>query len=185
MTQNNLKNKHFVLTCKLMHATLYLYMQRDEYIKWQAPTHEHREHSTDWYWAVSIITISLAIAFFIAGNMLLSIILIVGISTLLVHSKNPQHIVDYEISHRGIRSGKTLYEWASLDSFWILEAETTKRNPTSAKVLIISKKPLMPHIVILLNQDLVADIHEVLLSMLPEEHQIEPLPDRLMRFLGF
>ena len=157
----------------------------NETIAWQAPTHEHREHGTDWYWAVSIVTMSLAVAFIIINNILLAFIVIIGVGILLVHTKNQPPFVIYEISRKGVRAGKTIYTWESLESFWILEENKDAKMHTSAKILLTSKKPLMPHIVIPLATDSLADAHQVLANMIPEEYQVEPLPDRLMRSLGF
>ncbi len=150
-------------------------------ITWLAPVHEHREHSSDWYWAVSIITIALAIAFIISGNILLSIIIILGVGTLLALSRHEPRVVEYELSRKGIQTDKTLFLWETLESFWILE-ETPR---SAAKILITSKKILMPHIVIPLDEKRREEVHQALTHMLHEVPQVEPLPDRLMRALGF
>ncbi len=154
-------------------------------ISWQAPEHEYREHSADWYWVVGIITISLAVVFIIAENILLSVVVVIGIGTLLLHSKTAPKIIECALSRKGIRVDTKLYPWESLESFWILEESQSGEIHINAKILLISKKPLMPHIVIPLDQDLVEEVHEVLSQMLPEEPQVEPLPDRIMRRLGF
>ncbi len=157
----------------------------DDHISWQAPEHEHRKHSADWYWAVGIITISLAVAFFIIGNIFLSIIIILGVGTLLVHAKTTPKNLECEISRKGIRVDTKLYPWESLESFWILEESQSGKMHSGAKILLISKKPLMPHIVIPLDTDLIGEVHQALTQVLHEEPQIEPLPDRIMRRLGF
>ena len=155
-------------------------------VSWSAPEYERYEHSADWYWVVGIITTSLAVAFAIVGNFLLSVIILIGVGTLLAHSKHEPGVVHYEISRKGIRSGKTLYRWDSLDSFWIVERDDTSRHPSSAKILLTSTKPLMPHIVIPLPEDMHTDeLHKVLSQKIAEEFQVEPLPYRLMRTLGF
>lgn len=157
----------------------------DENITWSAPVYDLREHSTDWYWAVSIITVSLAVAFFIMGNVLLSLIVVIGMGTLLFHAKQKPELLEYELSRRGIRAGKTFYPWETLESFWILEGYPTEKEHVGAKILITSKKALMQHIIIPLGETSVEDVHNVIIQMLPEEPQVEPMPDRLMRKLGF
>ncbi len=154
-------------------------------ITWFAPIHEHREHSADWYWAVSIIVVALAVTFFIVGNIFLSIIVILGVGTLLVHAKTTPRILEYEISSKGIRVDTKLYPWESLESFWILEESQSGEIHSGAKILLISKKLLMPHIVIPLDTDLTEEVHKALTQVLHEEPQVEPLPDRIMRKLGF
>ncbi len=154
-------------------------------IIWHAPIHEHREHGADWYWAVGIITVSLAVAFFIVGNIFLSIIVILGIGTLLIHARTAPRILECELSRKGIRVDSKLYPWESLESFWVLEESQIGEIHSDAKILLISKKPLMPHIVVPLDADLTEEVHLALTQMLHEEPQVEPLPDRIMRRLGF
>ncbi len=161
-------------------------MNTDDYIiSWTAAEYEHREHGADWYWALGIISLSLALAFIIIGNMLLSIILLLGVGTLLFHTKTPPQNKDYECSKRGIRAGKTLYPWETLESFWILEGSEDVKYSHGPKILLTSKKPLMPHIVIPLSELIVNEVHRALSRTLPEEPQVEPLPERLMRKIGF
>lgn len=156
-----------------------------EHISWSTPAYDHQEHTADWYWAVSIIAVSLAVAFFILENTLLSIIVLIGIGTLLAHSKHPPEEITYELSRKGILSGKTFYPWNSLESFWIIDEHKTEKGYASAKILITSKKTFMPHIVIPLTNAPIEEIHHTLSQMLDEELQIEPLADRVMRKLGF
>ena len=153
----------------------------DNRIMWLAPLHEHRQHSADWYWVVSIITIALAVSFFIAGDLLLSIIIVLGVGILLALSRHEPEVVEFEISKQGVRANKVLYPWQTLDTFWILD-ETPE---TGAKILITSKKILMPHIVIPLDINHQEEVHRILAHMLHEEHQMEPFPHRIMRKLGF
>ncbi|OHA83921.1 MAG: hypothetical protein A2937_03205 [Candidatus Yonathbacteria bacterium RIFCSPLOWO2_01_FULL_47_33b] len=154
-------------------------------ITWDTPAHDHYEHHADWYWAVGIIAVSLAVAFFIVGNALLSIIVLIGVGTLLTYTKHPPEIITCELSRKGVRVGKTFYPWETLESFWILEEHVTEKEHASAKLLLTSQKSFMPHIVIPLVNAPIEDIHHILSQMLIEEPQSEPLPDRVMRKLGF
>lgn len=157
----------------------------DQTILWSTYEYEQREHSTDWYWVVGIITIALAIAFFIVDNMLLSIIVLLGIGILLTHTKHEPLMREYEISRKGIRINKTLYRWDSLDSFWILDSHDHPERGTPAKILLTSKKQFMPHIVVPLGELDPEMIRGILLEQIPEEFQVEPIYDRIMRRLGF
>ena len=158
----------------------------DDYtISWVAPEYEHREHDGDWYWAVGIISISLAVAFVIIGNTLLSIIIVLGIGTLLSLSRHHPENVEYELSKRGVSAGKTLYPWGTLESFWVLEGKSTPRGEVSPKLLITSKKTLMPHIVLPLTEFVIDEVHQTMSHMLHEEPQMEPPVDRFIRAIGF
>ena len=163
-------------------------MTIDEYdyrISWIAPEYDHHEHTPDWYWAVGIASTSFAVAFIILGNTLLSLIIVLGMGILLYYAKHPPKNTEYELSKKGVRAGKTLYPWDTLDSFWILEGHTTHGKECAPRILLVSKKQFMPHIVILLNDYIHEEVEQALGHMLHQEPQIEPLHDRFMRILGF
>jgi hypothetical protein len=160
----------------------------DEYnytISWTAPEYDHHEHTTDWYWAVGIVSVSFAIALIIVGNILLSIILLLGIGTLLSYAKHPPRSIEYQLSKKGVRAGTTLYPWDTLDSFWVLEGHSNEKHDFMPKLLITSKKTFMPHIVIPLTMTVLTEAHQAMAHMMHEEPQMEPLHDRVMRLIGF
>lgn len=161
-------------------------MSKNDYkISWTALEYENHNHGADWYWAVGIISISLAVAFVIVGNTLLSIIILIGMGTLLIHAKREPRILEYKISKKGIRASETLYPWETLESFWILDGSEDLRYQHGPKILITSKKTLMPHIVIPLDDDVADEVYQILSNMIPEEYQVEPFPERIMRRIGF
>lgn len=154
-------------------------------ITWSAPEHDLRKHSADWYWIVSIITGSVAIALFIVGNMLLSIIILLGVGILMFRTTQEPTLLNYRISVRGVHADKRVYDWDSLESFWIINEQTTHNHYISPKLLLISSDKLSPQIVIPLHGAPANTIRRILQSKLEEIPQHEPLPDRIMRALGF
>lgn len=154
-------------------------------ISWVATEYEHREHSADWYWAIGIITVCLAIAFIIVGNMLLAIIILLGVGTLFFYSKHPPEVLEYKISRKGVRAGKVLYPWETLHSFWILEKDESAKDYHQPKLLLISKKTFMPHIIIPLNEFILDDVRHIVSHLLIEEPRVEPIIERISRKIGF
>jgi len=51
-------------------------------IEWDAHEYEHRERSPDWFWAVGIISVSVAVAAVIFGNIIFGILVIIAAFTL-------------------------------------------------------------------------------------------------------
>jgi hypothetical protein len=49
-----------------------------EEMVWSVITHEHRERTTDWYWALGLVAIAGAVASVFFGNTLLAIIILLG-----------------------------------------------------------------------------------------------------------
>ena len=84
-----------------------------------------------------------------------------------------------EIGERGIRVDNLLYPYLSLKSFWV----TTNAQP---KLMIQSQKTFVPYIILPLAEDVdPLIVREVLLPFIEEQEHVEPLPHRLMDYLGF
>ena len=67
-------------------------MATEALIYWTAPEHYHVEKKDDWYWAVGIITLTLASVCFILGNIIPGIFVIVASVALVIHASRPPRI---------------------------------------------------------------------------------------------
>ncbi|OHA79769.1 MAG: hypothetical protein A2675_04130 [Candidatus Yonathbacteria bacterium RIFCSPHIGHO2_01_FULL_51_10] len=154
-------------------------MESDMLISWEVPAYEHRPKTSDWYWALGIIAVSGSVAAFFLGNFLFGVLILVGAFTMGLHGGKEPPQMHVEIGERGIRIDKVLYPYMSLRSFWI-----TPNDPP--KLIILSKKIFVPHIIVPM-EDAIDPllVHEKLVPFLDEEEQQEPLPYRLMDWLGF
>ncbi len=148
-------------------------------IRWTAPEYSHREKTADWFWAVGIISISLAGAAIIFNNVLLAIFILLGAFTLSLYAHREPSLVEYELNEKGIVSGNTLYTYSSLQSFWV---ETRHGQP---KLFIQSKRPMVPFITILLGDINPNIVDEYLTRYIREEEYVEPLSHKLLEYLGF
>lgn len=151
----------------------------NDHIIWSALEYPIRGKTTDWYWALGIIAVAGAVASYILGNILFSIIILLGAFTVAVYGARHPHTVEFEIDRRGIRSGATLYPYSSLVSFWIIE------GAEESKILLQSSKVFMPYIVIPLGEEDPEAVREVLLNYLKEEEHAEPIAQRIMDYLRF
>jgi hypothetical protein len=151
----------------------------NEPLSWQAPQHLYKEKTSDWYWIVGIVTLSIALIAIILNNVIFAILIIVSAFTLSLYASKKPEVVTVKIDGKGIVVGETRYPYENLDSFWV---ETREMYP---KVLFKSKKLLMPFIVVLIEDVEPEEIRETLLRYLPEEEHIEPLLEKILMYLGF
>ncbi len=152
----------------------------NEKIQWSAPEYEHKKNSADWFWAVGIIALSLAITAIIYRNILFAIFIVLGAFTLLLYSARKPQVLYFELNSKGVRIGSVLYPYHTLKSFWLRE------NNKGVKLILESQKALMPHMSIPLSPEVDADaVHTFLLGHLPEEEQKESVSEALMDYLGF
>ena len=148
-------------------------------LKWSAPEYHHYQRSTDWFWAVGIITISTTILAFVFGNALFGVLILLSTTILSFYVTRVPGNVDYEINNRGIMVGKDLQPYLTIEAFWI---ETREGEP---KIILKSKKSIMPYIVIPLHDDSVDQVAYVLREFLEEKELQEPIAHKVMEYLGF
>lgn len=154
-------------------------MATDALISWQAPAHYYVEKRSDWYWAVGIVTLALAVVAFLFGEFVTGVFVIVAAIALVVHASKPPHLVSYEINDRGILSDDTLYPFLSLDSFWIPHDELPP------KILVKSRKLFMPLMVIYIDGIDPEQVRQVMLRYIAETEHREPLLKKVMEWAGF
>lgn len=154
-------------------------MEYEEVIAWDTPEYFHTEKTADWYWILGVVVVVLAALCILFNNILLAIFILLSGLALGLHAHRRPEIIHHELQRRGIVSGRYVYPYVGLDSFWIEEHE---HRP---EIIIKSKKLLMPYIVIPCGDVPTADIHSYLLGHLPEVEHHEPITYKLFEYLGF
>jgi hypothetical protein len=148
-------------------------------IEWDAPEHFHTEKNNDWYWAVGIITVTAAALSLILGNVIFAILIIVGVSSMIIHAVKKPQIVHVEINDRGIVMDGTLYPFLTLESFWI------DAHEYPPKILLKSTKTFMPFIHVHIDGVDPDAVREILLNYIAETEHHEPLSQKILEGFGF
>jgi hypothetical protein len=149
-------------------------------IIWNAPERMWREKSTDFYWIVGIIAITIAVISTTLGNTIFAILVLIGAFTMSIYSHKPPQTIEVRLTQKGIKIDKDFYEYAVLHSFWIEEQELHPR------IILRSKKTFSPHIVALIDDIVDKDeVREFLLQFINEEKMSEPFLEKLLIYFGF
>jgi hypothetical protein len=148
-------------------------------LTWQAPEYNHYDRTPDWFWAVGIIAVSIAILAFVYHNALFGILILLSTGILVFYTLREPDMVNYEINQRGVTVGKDLHPYLTIESFWV---ETRGGEP---KVILKSKKNLMPYIIIPIHEESADDISDVLREFIEEKELQEPTSHKVMEYLGF
>jgi hypothetical protein len=151
----------------------------EESLKWSAPEYHHYQRSTDWFWAVGIITICISILAFVFNNALFGVLILLSAGILVFYTVRAPQEIGYEINRRGIIVGKDLHPYLTLEAFWI---ETRGGEP---KIILKSKKAIMPYIIIPVHDDSADEVAAVLREFLEEKEMQEPASHKVMEYLGF
>ena len=149
-------------------------------ISWQASEYTYVKKSSDWYWAIGILTIGLFVVALIFSNVLFGIFMLLAGFTIALYGARPPRVIPFSLSVEGVRIENRVYPYESLKSFWIFY------HPPNIKELSIeSQKMIIPHIKIPLGDANPAKIRAYLQQFLPERQQEESLIDVGMRFFGY
>ncbi len=148
--------------------------------KWQAKEFEPHPHQK----SLSIFFLGAAAVFFVfsalSGNFSGAVISILAGFVLYVFSqKQPQNLT-FQVTPKGIRIGEELYDYETLDSFWIFYDP-----PEIKEVVIKTHAYLTPKLHLPLENEDPNEIREILQKYLPEEKQNHSIIDNIARGLGF
>ena len=149
-------------------------------ISWQALEFKKKEKTIDWYWAVIIITLSIAVIAFLLHNTLFGLLIIISALSLLLFSSHEPKSIKICIDKRGVVVEKEMYPFATLDAFWI---DIT--NEDEPKMILKSKKKILPLIILPVEEHHHLDLRDFLLKYLPETEMHEPASHKIMDKLGF
>ncbi len=150
-----------------------------EKIEWQAPEYIHTEKTTDWYWIVGIIAISIAIISFILNDIIFGLLILVSTFTLSLFASRPPKTVKHELNNTGVEKGQTVYPYTEIKSFWV---ETTDRYP---RILFKVDHHFSPYFYFLIHPDDADEIRDFLSNHLTEEKMTESIFEKLLIYFGF
>lgn len=149
-------------------------------LRWQAYEHEHFERSADWYWALGIAAVCLAIIAILFHDTLFGLLIVIAAATMALHTREAPPLSHFELSDRGIRVDDTLHRWDDVISFWVEED-----NDAAPTLLVDTTKFLSPNLIIPLNDVDPAAVRELMLARSTEVPMREPLAHKIFETLGF
>lgn len=152
----------------------------EEIAGWVVDEYHRHERGPMWYALAFVVGLSLVLYAVITQNFLFAVIIvmcgvIIGLSAL----REPQK-VQFRLTRRGVMLGSQFSSYKDLRSFWILY------EPPYVKNLYIDfKSPVMPHLVVPIEDQDPVKIRRTLLDYIREDmtQEQEPLSDLLSRVL--
>lgn len=158
-----------------------LYMAKGPFI-WETEEYYFQEKTSDWYWAVGIIGVSISVLAVIFSNALFALLIFLSTFALTLYGSRRPNVLKFEVGKRGIMIGNTLYPFGTLESFWV---EDRRHIGRPSKLVIKSRKPMVPLIAIPLGETNPEEVRDFLMDHLLESHHPEPLGQKLLEYFGF
>ena len=149
-------------------------------LRWSAYEHEHIERGADWFWALGIVAISVAITAIILHDIFFGLLVITAAFTLALLARTPPDLSTFEISERGIRVDGVLHRFDHVISFWV-ESEHHLGRPL---LLVDTTKFLSPNLIIPIEDIDPHIIRTFLKAHSKEVPMKEPVAHKILEFLG-
>ena len=148
-------------------------------LRWSAYEHEHIERGSDWFWALGIVAVSIALTAVILHDVLFGLLVIIAAVTLGLMANSPPDLAHFEVSERGIRVNGVLHRWDHIISFWV-EDEVGDRP----LLLVDTTKMLSPNLIIPIEEIDPHLVRSFLREHAREKHMHEPVAHKILEFLG-
>jgi len=148
-------------------------------LNWSALEYEEKTRSMDWFWALGIAVVAISITAIIYSNYFFAILIILsGILLGFFAIKKPE-MVSYELNKKGLKIKTRLFPYDTIKSFFV------KTSPKSI-LFIKSGRMFMPILSIPIENNLIEEIKDVMLSNNIKEEEIKENPsEKIMDSLGF
>ncbi len=148
-------------------------------VLWTAPEYENHFRGNDWYWAFGIIVISSIVGSILVHDYLFAIFIAIACGTILVFHHREPELIEFEIFEGGVRAKDTTFNFSKLNSYWIHE------DDRGAKLLLHSKREIMPLIILPLDENSIEEADVILSDHLKKEELQESHSHKIMDYLGF
>ena len=128
---------------------------------WNTYEYEHREKSSDWYWALGILVVIGAAIAFISKNLLFGFLILMGGLMLGLFAGKKNDPLEIEVSQRGVGINGETIDFSSIASFWMY------RTPHGVRKLILKTNPNRANIDICNNLSIPENINQYSLFSTP------------------
>ena len=156
-------------------AIIRVSMARAVFFEWEAMEYAFEEKGADWYWALGIIAVAIAVTSALFGNLILALLVIAASGTLaLAVAKHPR-LHRFQVTEQGIVMDDNLYTYDNILSFSILEYI----DPTLPPALSLKTTHILaPHLLIPVVGPNPDELFEFLYEHIEEGKHDESLMDR-------
>ncbi len=149
-------------------------------LRWSAYEHEHIERGSDWYIALTITTVAIAIIAILFSDLLFALLIIIAAFVIALLSRTPPELAQFELSERGVRINGRLHRYHEIISFWVEDEHHTDRP----LLLIDTTKFMAPNFIIPIEHIEPHVVRAYLKEHAKEVPMQEPVGHKILEFFG-
>lgn len=154
-------------------------MESPVVLRWSAYEHDHIEREHDWFWALGIVAVSVAITSILLNDILFGVLVLVAAFTLALLARTPPDVSSFEVSGRGVRVNGQLHRYSEVISFWVEDEHSAR-----PLLLVDTTKFLSPNLIIPIEHIDPHLIRAFLREHATEVHMKEPLSHKILQYFG-
>ncbi len=154
-------------------------MNEDIYLEWETLEHPYFEKTSNWYWLVGIVGITVAALGVIFGNILFAVVMAIATFAVMLHGARRPRIIIVAIDKHGVYIAENYFRYTELKSFSIddeadIHIVTFKTN-----------KAILPEFSVVIEDYSSEDVRDFLLDHLDEEYHQPSISVAVGNYLGF
>jgi hypothetical protein len=154
------------------------HFQKEVFLTWQAPEHSFHPKTKKWYlYAALVLLAIIGYATYTNSPIMAITFILIGVVGYIYLNKEPR-IIEFKITSDGVLADRSLYEFDSIESFWIFYQP---EHETFLSLKLKNRFTSFAHIP--LPEGSPEKIHAVLTRYLPEEKQNLTLVDLFEKIL--
>src|SRR5258708_724375 len=118
-------------------------MAEGQIMRWSGHEHEHIERGSDWFWALAIVTLCIAVVAILLHDVLFALLIVLAATVIGILATMRSDATEFEVSDRGVRVGRELHRYDEILAFWVED-----EHDAPPILLIDTVKFMSPNIVI-------------------------------------
>jgi hypothetical protein len=155
-------------------------MPQEQVVRWSAYEHEHIERGSDWFWALGIVAVCIALASILLHDTLFAILIVVAAVVIGLLANVPPELTEFEVSEKGVRVGRELHRFDEILAFWVED-----EHDAPPLLLVDTTKFMAPNLIIPLEGVETEAVRSILKEHAPEVPMKEPMAHKVLEFFGF
>ena len=146
---------------------------------WDVLEFNPENRNTDWYWALGLIAMSLAIISFIFSNVLFGIFIIISGVTLSALAIRKPKLIHYELTSDGLMEGVQFYPYRNIRGYFVEDIDD------GALLLLELDRWLMPIITVPIPENInPEEVSRYLRRFVTEKELKEPHIHYFLEYIG-
>lgn len=149
----------------------------EESITWIVDAYEQRDKHPDWFWAVGIISVAVAVAAIIYNNFLFGVLVLLGGASIIYFGVKKPHELEITIDDAGVTINDVFHPYQEIKSFYV--------NVEEDQLYLVFDRTFLSKVTIALGEMSPDPVRMELIKHVDEREEKESVLDKFLDRFGF